>query len=262
MSPRVLGVTAGILLLLGVIPCMPHMVFLTMGGLLGYAAWVLYERQKVPPEVEAPPAPVSDGEATWDDLQPIDLLGLELGYRLISLVDKSRQGDLLTRIKGVRRKFAQEVGFLPPAVHVRDNLELKPSGYRITLRGVVVGEGEAFPGMFLAINPGGITTPLIGTPTTDPAFGLPAHWIDEWQKEAAQMAGFTVVDSETVMATHLSHLMQVQAAKLLSRTETQQLVEHVAKLAPKLIEEVVPKMVSIATFQKVRARRRMHRPIR
>jgi len=151
----------------------------------------------------------------------------------------------------VRKKFAQEVGFLPPAVHVRDNLELKPSGYRITLRGVVVGEGEAFPGMFLAINPGGITTPLIGTATTDPAFGLPAHWIDERQREAAQMAGFTVVDSETVMATHLSHLMQVQAARLLSRTETQQLVEHVARLAPKLIEEVVPKMVSIASFQKV-----------
>ncbi|MDD2544936.1 MAG: flagellar biosynthesis protein FlhA [Burkholderiaceae bacterium] len=252
MSPRVLGVTAGILLMLGLIPGMPHVVFLSMGTLLGYGAWVLHERQKVPPEVEAPPAvPTGDGEATWDDLQPVDLLGLELGYRLITLVDKSRQGDLLTRIKGVRRKFAQEVGFLPPAVHVRDNLELKPSGYRITLRGVVVGEGEAFPGMHLAINPGGITTPLIGTPTTDPAFGLPAHWIDERQKEAAQMAGFTVVDSETVMATHLSHLMQVQAAKLLSRTETQQLVEHVAKLAPKLIEEVVPKMVSIATFQKV-----------
>jgi len=143
------------------------------------------------------------------------------------------------------------VGFLPPAVHVRDNLELKPSGYRILLRGVVVGEGEAFPGMFLAINPGGISTPLIGTPTTDPAFGLPAHWIDAAQREAAQMAGFTVVDSETVMATHLSHLMQVQAARLLSRTETQQLVEHVMRLAPKLIEEVVPKLVSITTFQKV-----------
>ncbi|WP_027996811.1 flagellar biosynthesis protein FlhA [Simplicispira psychrophila] len=251
-SPRVLGITAGILIFLGLIPGMPHLVFLGIGSLLGYMAWNLLQRAKVPPEVEAPVAPPpTDGEATWDDLQPIDLLGLELGYRLIALVDKNRQGDLLTRIKGVRRKFAQEVGFLPPPVHVRDNLELKPSGYRITLRGVMVGEGEAFPGMHLAINPGGISTPLIGTPTTDPAFGLPAHWIDEQQKEAAQMAGFTVVDSETVMATHLSHLMQVQAAKLLSRTETQQLVEHVAKLAPKLIEEVVPKMVSIATFQRV-----------
>ncbi|MBO9676953.1 MAG: flagellar biosynthesis protein FlhA [Acidovorax sp.] len=251
MSPRVLGVTAAILILLGLIPGMPHVVFLVMGSAIGYAAWLLMQRQNAPVEPEAPPAPAGDGEASWDDLQPVDLLGLELGYRLITLVDKNRQGDLLTRIKGVRRKFAQEVGFLPPAVHVRDNLELKPSAYRITLRGVVVGEGEAHPGMFLAINPGGITTPLIGTPTTDPAFGLPAHWIDGAQREAAQMAGFTVVDSETVMATHLSHLMQVQAAKLLSRTETQQLVEHVSKLAPKLIEEVVPKMVSIATFQKV-----------
>ena len=250
-SPKVLGITAGILIAVGCIPGMPHIVFLAIGGALAWLSWTMAHRPPPAPELEAAPAPASDGEATWDDLQPVDLLGLELGYRLITLVDKNRQGDLLNRIKGVRRKFAQEVGFLPPAVHVRDNLELKPSGYRITLRGVVMGDGEAFPGMFLAINPGGISTPLIGTATTDPAFGLPAHWIDERQKEAAQMAGFTVVDSETVMATHLSHLMQVQAAKLLSRTETQQLVEHVAKLAPKLIEEVVPKMVSIAVFQKV-----------
>ncbi|WP_198972918.1 flagellar biosynthesis protein FlhA [Xylophilus sp. ASV27] len=251
-SPKVLGLTAGILILLGLIPGMPHAVFLVVGSVFGYLAWRLYKRPPpADPAAAAAATALPDGEATWDDLQPVDLLGLELGYRLIALVDKTRQGDLLTRIKGVRRKFAQEVGFLPPPVHVRDNLELKPSAYRITLRGVVVGEGEAFPGMYLAINPGGITTPLIGTATTDPAFGLPAHWIDERQKEAAQMAGFTVVDSETVMATHLSHLMQVQAAKLLSRTETQQLVEHVAKLAPKLIEEVVPKMVPIAVFQKV-----------
>ena len=249
-SPRVLGITATIMFILGIIPNMPHFVFLTISAVLAYGAWVLANK----PALDAAPAaaPLSgDVEASWDDLQPVDQLGLELGYRLIALVDKTRQGDLLTRIKGVRRKFAQEVGFLPPPVHVRDNLELKPSGYRITLRGVIVGEAEAFPGMFLAINPGGITTPLIGAATTDPAFGLPAHWIDDRQKEAAQMAGFTVVDSETVMATHLSHLMQVQASKLLSRTETQQLVEHVAKFAPKLIEEVVPKMVSIAVFQKV-----------
>ncbi|MFZ2218762.1 MAG: flagellar biosynthesis protein FlhA [Rhodoferax sp.] len=252
VSPRVLGITAGILGIMGIIPGMPNIVFLSIAAVLGYGAWVLANKPPPPdPSTLVAPTPVSDGEASWDDLQPVDQLGLELGYRLIALVDKTRQGDLLNRIKGVRRKFAQEVGFLPPAVHVRDNLELKPSGYRITLRGVIVGEGEAFPGNFLAINPGGITTPLIGTATTDPAFGLPAHWIDDRQKEAAQMAGFTVVDSETVMATHLSHLMQVQASKLLSRTETQQLVEHVTKLAPKLIEEVVPKMVPIAVFQKV-----------
>lgn len=251
VSPRVLGITAAIMGILGLIPGMPHVVFLGISLVLGYAAWMLAHKPLPPDPALSAPVATSDGEATWDDLQPVDQLGLELGYRLIALVDKNRQGDLLTRIKGVRRKFAQEVGFLPPAVHVRDNLELKPSGYRITLRGVIAGEGEAFPGMYLAINPGGITTPLIGTATTDPAFGLPAHWIDERQKEAAQMAGFTVVDSETVMATHLSHLMQVQASKLLSRTETQQLVEHVSKQAPKLIEEVVPKMVPIAVFQKV-----------
>jgi flagellar biosynthesis protein FlhA len=251
VSPRVLAITATIMFVLGIIPGMPHFVFLTIAAVLFYGAWMLANRPVTTETEVVAPTPPSDGEASWDDLQPVDQLGLELGYRLIALVDKTRQGDLLNRIKGVRRKFAQEVGFLPPPVHVRDNLELKPSAYRITLRGVIVGEGEAFPNMFLAINPGGITTPLIGTATTDPAFGLPAHWIDDKQKEAAQMAGFTVVDSETVMATHLSHLMQVQASKLLSRTETQQLVEHVAKLAPKLIEEVVPKMVSIAVFQKV-----------
>jgi len=258
-SPKVLGVTASVLFLLGVVPGMPHVVFLTFAILIGSVAfWIWRNQQKPSPaELEAQQAaaaaaqPSPDAEASWDDLQPVDLLGLELGYRLIPMVDKTRQGDLLTRIKGVRKKFAQDVGFLPPAVHVRDNLELRPSAYRITLRGVVVGEGEVFPGQHLAINPGHIKTPLIGTATTDPAFGLPAHWIDERQKENAQMAGYTVVDSETVLATHLSHLMQVHAAKLLSRTEVQELVAHVAKLAPKLIEEVVPAMVSIGVFQKV-----------
>ncbi len=257
VSPKVLGITAGIMGVLGVIPGMPHVVFLGIALVLGYGAWSIAHQPAAPDPaaLAAASGPAighgPEGDASWDDLQPVDQLGLELGYRLIAMVDKGRQGDLLTRIKGVRRKFAQEVGFLPPPVHVRDNLDLRPSGYRITLRGVTMGEGEAFPGMHMAINPGGITTPLIGTATTDPAFGLPAHWIDDSQREAAQMAGFTVVDSETVMATHLSHLMQVQASKLLSRTETQQLVEYVAKQAPKLIEEVVPKMVPIAIFQKV-----------
>jgi flagellar biosynthesis protein FlhA len=185
-------------------------------------------------------------------LTPVDTLGLEVGYRLITLVDKSRQGDLLARIKGVRKKFAQDVGFLPPPVHIRDNLvDLKPGSYRVTLRGALAGEGEASPGMFMAINPGGAVQQLPGTPTTDPAFGLPAVWIEERHKEMAQMAGFTVVDCATVVATHLSHLMQVNAARLLGRVETQQLVEHVTKLAPKLIEDVIPKLIGIAPLQRV-----------
>jgi flagellar biosynthesis protein FlhA len=253
-SPRSLAITSGVIGALGLIPGMPNLVFLAMAVALGYAAWWLREAQRKAAAVEpVRPAEAAQAnpEATWDDLQPVDTLGLEVGYRLISLVDKARQGDLLARIKGVRKKFAQDVGFLPPPVHIRDNLELKPSAYRITLRGAVVGEGDAFPGMLLAINPGGATTNLIGTRTTDPAFGLPAVWIEERQREAAQMGGFTVVDCATVVATHLSHLMQLHAAKLLGRVETQQLVEHVTKLAPKLIEDVVPKMVGIATLQKV-----------
>ena len=253
-SPRSLAITAGVIGTLGLIPGMPNVVFLLIASGLGYSAWWMRERDRKAREVEpVRPAEAAQGnpEATWDDLQPVDTLGLEVGYRLIALVDKARSGDLLARIKGVRKKFAQDVGFLPPPVHIRDNLELRPSAYRLTLRGAVVGEGEAYPGMLLAINPGGATQQLIGTRTTDPAFGLPAVWIEERQREAAQMGGFTVVDCSTVVATHLSHLMQLHAAKLLGRVETQQLVEHVTKLAPKLIEDVVPKMVGIATLQKV-----------
>lgn len=254
-SPQALGITAAIVGGLGLIPGMPHLVFLLIGGGLGLLAWQLHrrnQRRAVEPEPgAADEAAQPNAEASWDDLQPVDTLGLEVGYRLIALVDKARNGDLLARIKGVRKKFAQEVGFLPPPVHIRDNLELKPSLYRVTLRGAVVGEGEAFPGMLLAINPGGATVQLPGQKTTDPAFGLPAVWIDERNRDLAQMSGFTVVDCATVVATHLSHLMQVNAARLLGRVETQQLVEHVTRLAPKLIEDVVPKMVGIASLQKV-----------
>ncbi|MCR5868251.1 MULTISPECIES: flagellar biosynthesis protein FlhA [Aquincola] len=263
-SPTSLGLTAGVIGLIGVIPGMPNLVFLLIAAGTGALAWKAHQAElkaKAAP-APAPGAPGAAGgpgaeaaptnvEASWDDLVPVDTLSLEVGYRLIALVDKERKGDLLGRIKGVRKKFAQDVGFLPPPVHIRDNLELKPSMYRVSLRGAVVGEAEAFPGMLLAINPGGATQQLIGTKTTDPAFGLPATWIDERQREVAQMAGFTVVDCSTVVATHLSHLMQVHAAKLLGRVEVQNLVEHVTKLAPKLIEDVIPKMVGIATVQKV-----------
>ena len=253
-SPKALAITAGIIAALGIIPGMPHIVFLLIAGGIGWLAYWLANKAKQAkeaPEPVARPEPPANAEASWDDLQPVDTLGLEVGYRLIALVDKARSGDLLARIKGVRKKFAQEVGFLPPPVHIRDNLELKPSVYRVLLRGAVVGEGEAFPGMYLAINPGGATVKLPGTATIDPAFGLPAVWIEEKQREMAQMNGFTVVDCSTVVATHLSHLMQVSAGKLLGRVEVQSLVEHVTKLAPKLIEDVIPKMVGIATVQKV-----------
>jgi flagellar biosynthesis protein FlhA len=256
-SPKALGLTAGIIGAMGLIPGMPHVVFLFIAGLTGWLAYSIHQKAEAALHPAAslastdPAAPAQNAEASWDDLTPVDTLGLEVGYRLITLVDKSRGSDLLGRIKGVRKKFAQDVGFLPPSVHIRDNLELKPSVYRVTLRGAVIGEAEAFPGMFLAINPGGTTLQLPGTKTVDPAFGLPATWIEERQRESAQMAGYTVVDCPTVVATHLSHLMQVNAARLLGRQETQQLVEHVTKLAPKLIEDVVPKMVGIATLQKV-----------
>jgi flagellar biosynthesis protein FlhA len=254
-SPRTIGTTAGIVGALGLVPGMPHLVFLFISGGLAGLAWAVNRRRLAPP----PPAPAAaaeveraNAEASWDDLQPVDTLGLEVGYRLVALVDKSRNGELLTRIKGVRKKFAQDVGFLPPPVHIRDNLvDLKPSMYRVLLRGAVIGEGEAYPGMLLAINPGGATQQLPGTRTTDPAFGLPAVWIEERSREMAQMSGFTVVDCPTVVATHLSHLMQVNAARLLGRVETQALVDHVTKLAPKLIEDVVPKMIGVAAVQKV-----------
>jgi flagellar biosynthesis protein FlhA len=256
-SPRAIGVTAGIIGALGVVPGMPHFVFLLIASGLGALAWTTHRRQRKPAEVQRGAAdageiPAASSEATWDDLSPVDTLGLEVGFRLIALVDKVRNGELLGRIKGVRKKFAQDVGFLPPAVHIRDNLgELKPGAYRVLLRGAVVGEGEAFPGMFLAINPGGATQQLPGTKTTDPAFGLPAVWIEERHRETAQMGGFTVVDCATVVATHLSHLMQVNAARLLGRTETQDLVDHVKKTSPNLVDDVIPKLVSITVLQKV-----------
>lgn len=257
-SPSGVAMTAAIIGLLGIVPGMPHVVFLFIASALGALAWWLKQQARKAEQAQlaaggsgGPAVPSPAAEASWDDLVPVDTLGLEVGYRLISLVDKSRSGDLLGRIKGVRKKFAQEVGFLPPPVHIRDNLELKPSMYRVTLRGAVVGEGEAYPGLFLAINPAGTPPKLPGTKTIDPAFGLPAVWIEERHRESAQMAGFTVVDCATVVATHLSHLMQVNAARLLGRVETQSLVDHITKLAPKLIEDVIPKMVGISTLQKV-----------
>jgi flagellar biosynthesis protein FlhA len=253
--PRVLGVTAAILAMLGVIPGMPWFVFLLLAAACGYAAyWLAQQERARAAQAQAAPAaaePVPSQEASWDDIVPVDVLGLEVGYRLIPLVDKSQDGELLKRIKAIRKKFAQDIGFLPPPVHIRDNLELKPSAYRVLLKGVVVGEGEAFNGLQLAINPGGITQTVPGTATKDPAFGLPAIWIEPRTRDAAQVLGYTVVDCATVVATHINHLLLSHAGQLLGRQEVQALADHVGKHAPKLIDDVVPKLIPLSTLQKV-----------
>ena len=253
--PRALGITAAILGVLGVIPGMPWHVFLLLAAAAGYAAWSLHQRnvQAATPAAAVEPAPQQASEASWDDIAPVDVLALEVGYRLIPLVDKGVDGELLKRVKAIRRKFAQDVGFLPPPVHIRDNLELKPSGYRVLLKGVVVGEGEGFNGMFLAINPGGVAQTVPGTPAQDPAFGLPAVWIEPRARESAQVLGYTVVDCATVIATHINHLLLTHAGQLLGRMELAALLDHLGKYAGKLIDDVVPKLIPMATLQKVLA---------
>ena len=256
-SPQVLILTAVIIGMLGVIPGMPHFAFLLLAGALGWFAFHLLQSTKLAEDKAAEIAnPVlaqstEAPEASWEDVAQVDVLGLEVGYRLISLVDKTQDGDLLRRIKGIRKKFTQDMGFLPPAVHIRDNLELRPNGYRITLKGAEIGSGEAYPNMFLAINPGSVSGTLPGTPTKDPAFGLPAVWVDAAVREQAQVMGYTVVDAGTVVATHMSHLIHTHAAELLGRQELQQLLDHLGKLAPKLTEDLIPKLLSLATVQKV-----------
>jgi len=253
-NPKVVYITAGIIGSMGAIPGMPHFAFLLLAGVLAGAAYVISEQKKVVevPVIEEPPAIATETEeATWDDVVPVDIVGLEVGYRLIPLVDKVQGGDLLKRIKGLRKKFAQEVGFLAPTVHIRDNLELKPSSYRITLKGVEIANGESHIGQFLAINPGMVTDALPGPETKDPAFGLPAVWIDASARDHAQMMGYTVVDAGTVIATHLNHMISMHAADLLGRQEVQSLLDHITKESPKLIEDLIPKLLSISVVQKV-----------
>jgi len=257
-NPKVLAITGGILAAMGMIPGMPHVAFLLLGGGLLLLAKKIRSNAVAKAVAAAAPAPAvqiapvpENTEASWDDVQLVDPLGLEIGYRLIPLVDASQEGELLKRIKGIRKKFAQEIGFLAPVVHIRDNLELRPNAYRITLNGVEVGSGDAFPGQWLAINPGQVSGPLQGAMTRDPAFGLPAVWIDIGMREQAQLLGYTVVDAGTVVATHLNHLITSHASELLSRQEVQQLLDRIGRDAPKLVEDLVPKVVTLTTLQKV-----------
>lgn len=255
-NPRVMFLTAGIIGMMGIIPGMPHFAFLLLAGAMFWFGRYLLRRDAVQAETkvreERKPAVAAEAaEATWEDVTMVDPLGMEVGYRLITLVDRGQNGELLGRIKSIRKKIAQDIGFLVPVVHIRDNLELKPNAYRITLKGVEIGSGEATPGQWMAINPGQVSGTLPGPVTRDPAFGLPAVWIDASLKEQAQAYGYTVVDASTVVATHLNHLIQMHASELLGRQEVQSLLDRIAKESPKLTEDLVPKTISLTGLQKV-----------
>ncbi|MDH5256682.1 MAG: flagellar biosynthesis protein FlhA [Gammaproteobacteria bacterium] len=256
-NPRTLAVTAGVIGTMGLIPGMPNVPFLLLASAAGASAYFIARKQKElllhpeqPAQIEAPTTEPPK-ELSWDDVVPVDLVGLEVGYRLIPLVDKSQGGQLMTRIKGVRKKLTVELGFLVPAVHIRDNLELNPNAYRITLHGVPVGEADIFPDRDMAINPGQVFGTLQGVATKDPAFGLDAVWIDPTQKDHAQTLGYTVVDASTVVATHLSQILQSNSSDLLGREETQQLLDNLAKTAPKLVADLVPDGLPVGVVQKV-----------
>jgi flagellar biosynthesis protein FlhA len=266
-EPRALAVSGGLMATLGLIPGMPHVAFLSLAALCGAGAWLMARRQRAAASPEAVAAAASgadmpadaakaDGttpgvDLTWDDVQPVDMLGLEVGYRLIALVDKSQGGDLLSRIKGVRKKLSTDLGFLVPTVHIRDNLELLPNAYRITLMGVSVGESEVQTERMLAINPGDVFGRIDGMETRDPAFGLPAVWIAASDRERAVSLGYTVVDASTVVATHLNHIMQRHADELLGHDEAQQLLERLRAVAPKLAEALVPGTLTLGVWLRV-----------
>ena len=252
-NPRAIGVAASLLGVMGLVPGMPNLVFLTMAGIGGFGAWMLKQRRAAPvkPAVAAAPPAAENRELSWDDVQPVDRLGLEVGYRLVPLVDAKQKGDLLARVRGVRRKLSQDLGFLVPAVHIRDNLELQPNAYRITLGGVPIGEGVIHPERELALNPGRVFGPVQGIATRDPAFGMEAIWIEPAARDHAQTLGYTVVDPGTVIATHLSSLIQAHAHEILGHDEVQQLLNLVSKSAPKLVEDLVPKVLSLAALVRV-----------
>ena len=256
-QPRSLAVAAAILGVMGLIPGMPNMAFLLFAALLGGGAWLFAKRDRLTAELAAAeripvaPAVKESHDLSWDDVQPTDLLGLEVGFRLVPLVDKANGGELLARIRGVRRKLSQELGFLVQAVHIRDNLELSPNAYRVSLAGVAVGDGVVYPDRELAINPGRVFGKPPGIETRDPAFGMEAIWIEPSKREQAQTLGYTVVDASTVIATHLSHVIQTHAHELLGHDEAQQLLNGLAKTSPRLVEDLVPKLLPLSGVVRV-----------
>ena len=259
-SPRALTVAAIVLIVMGSVPGMPHVAFLGLGFAAAGFAWLIYrnnqekevvqQREELQVQQQAEQKPDLP-ELGWEDVVPVDIIGLEVGYRLIPMVDNTQGGELLSRIKGIRKKLSQELGFLVPSVHIRDNLVLAPGGYRISMMGVTLGEAEIQPDRFMAIDPGQVFGSLEGVETIDPAFGLKAVWIEAGQREHAQTMGYTVVDASTVVATHLNQLLLENAYELLGHEEVQQLLDMLERTSPKLAEELVPNTVSISTLVRV-----------
>lgn len=254
-NPRPLIVTASILGVIGLIPGMPNFIFMSLATCAGGAAYFQFKKRKVQgeivPVIEKSNAPHEIKELSWDDVTPVDTVGLEVGYRLIPLVDKNQGGQLMSRIKGVRKKLTNELGFLIPSVHIRDNLDLSPNGYSISLMGVTVGESEIYPDKDLAINSGQVFGKLQGIPGRDPAFGLDAIWIEPALRDQAQTMGYTVVDASTVVATHLSQILQDHAHEILGREEVQQLLDSLGKVSPKLVEDLVPNTLPVGVVMQV-----------
>lgn len=284
IAPKALYIAAVIMIIMGLVPGMPHVAFIGLGGLVGWMAWYFDKKRNQPEAVlerpgsrgaarSAGPQPAAGGpggqmlealppgemgrsgaapkELGWDDVLVVDIIGLEVGYRLIPLVDKTQGGQLLGRIKGVRKKLSQELGFLMPSVHIRDNLDLMPNVYRITLMGVTIAEAEIHPERDLAINPGQVFGRIDGIPGRDPAFGLDAIWIETSVRDHAQSLGYTVVDASTVVATHLNQVLQKHAHELIGHEEVQQWLDQLAKSSPKLCEELVPNSLSVSQLLKV-----------
>jgi flagellar biosynthesis protein FlhA len=262
-SPKALAVSAAIMIVMGLVPGMPHFSFIGLGLVAAGGAYLLWKKDnqvkvealaEVQRQQDLLPSPtrVQDSkELGWDDVTPIDIIGLEVGYRLIPLVDRNQGGQLLARIKGVRKKLSQELGFLMPTVHIRDNLDLAPSAYRLTLMGVILAEAEIYPDRELAINPGQVFGTLNGITARDPAFGLEAVWIEISQRSQAQSLGYTVVDASTVVATHLNQILYKHSHELIGHEEVQQLMQLLAKSSPKLAEELVPGVLSLSSLLNV-----------
>jgi flagellar biosynthesis protein FlhA len=255
-NPKALGTAAGIVGFMGLIPGMPNVAFLTFAAVAGGGAYMIHRKDKIEKNTDKPlniepEQPIKPADLSWEDVQSVDILGLEVGYRLIPMVDQSQNGQLLDRVKGVRRKVSQELGFLVPPVHIRDNLDLKPNQYRVMLMGVPIGMGEVFPDRELAINPGQVFGNIAGTPTKDPTFGLDAVWIAPNDRDQAQALGYTVVDASTVVATHVSQIVQDYAYDLLGYDETQKLLDKLKQTSPKLVDELVPNRLSLAIVVRV-----------